>query len=259
MSKNDSTRNISFDEIRKLLHNNAETGFAHTTYQEESKRFHYLLNGDKRAVEESQRICNAQIQGTLSRDPIRNQKYLFIVNTGLATRYLIESGIPQEIVYSTSDVYIQRVDMLNSIEEILQLDKELWTVLVEMVREYKRENLYSKPILMCLNYIDSHFNEKITLDTLADQTGLSACYLAVLFKKETGKTFGNYLTDVRVNTAKALLTKTDYTYSQIAYSLAFCSQSHFIKTFRSRTGYTPMQYRMRFYNANLTAVERQFT
>lgn len=134
------------------------------------------------------------------------------------------------------------------------LDKELWTVMVEMVREFKKESLYSKPILQCLNYIDSHFNEKLTLESLAEETGLSACYLAVLFKKETGKTFGNYLTDIRIETSKALLAKTDYSYSQIAYSLAFCSQSYFIQTFKNRTGYTPMQYRMKYYNANLTIV-----
>ncbi len=253
MAKSDK-RIISFDEIRQLLHDNAETGFVHTTYQEESRRFHYLINGDKRAIKESQRICNANLQGKLSDDPVRNQQYLFIINTGLATRYLIEAGIPQETIYSTSDVYIRRADKATSIEEIMLLDKELWTVMVEMVREFKKESLYSKPILQCLNYIDSHFNEKITLESLAEETGLSACYLAVLFKKETGKTFGNYLTDIRIETSKALLTKTDYSYSQIAYSLAFCSQSYFIQTFKNRTGYTPMQYRMKYYNANITIV-----
>ncbi len=253
MAKNEN-RIISFDEIRQLLHDNAETGFTHTTYQEESKRFHYLINGDKRAIKESERICNADIQGKLSPDPVRNQKYLFIINTGLASRYLIEAGIPQETVYSVSDVYIRRADTMTSIEEIKLLDSELWTLMVDMVKKYKRSSLYSKPILQCLNYIDSHFNEKLTLDTLAEETGLSACYLAVLFKKETGTTFGNYLTDIRIETSKALLTKTDYTYSQIAYSLAFCSQSYFIKTFRNRTGYTPMQYRLKFYNANLTTL-----
>lgn len=81
MAKGDK-RIISFDEIRQLLHDNAETGFVHTTYQEESRRFHYLINGDKRAIKESQRICNADLQGKLSDDPVRNQQYLFIINTG---------------------------------------------------------------------------------------------------------------------------------------------------------------------------------
>jgi len=81
---------------------------------------------------------------------------------------------------------------------------------------------------------------------------LHPAYLASLFKKEVGETFANYVTRRRVETAKALLTRTEYTYSQIAYSLSFCSQSHFIKVFREGTGYTPRQYRMEFYNSNFS-------
>ena len=66
MRKSDEKRIISWDEIRKLLHNNAERGFIHTTYQEESQRFHYLINGDERAIEESVRLINPELQGKLS-------------------------------------------------------------------------------------------------------------------------------------------------------------------------------------------------
>ena len=253
MNTSGNIKKISFDEIRELMYDHAETGFKHTTYQEETRRFNYLINGDKRAVTESVKMMNPDIQGTLSKNPVRNVRYLFIVNTGLATRYMIEAGIPQETVYSTSDLYIQKADKATSIEEICELNRKLWTVLVNIVREHKKESLYSRPVLQCLNYIDSHFNEKIYLENVAAEAGLNPCYLATLFKKETGKTFGNYLTDIRIETAKTLLIKTDYSYSEIAYSLAFCSQSHFTKTFRSRTGYTPRQFRMQFFNVSLSA------
>ena len=69
-------RLINPDEIRKLLYTNAESGFLHTTYQEESQRFHYLMAGDERAIEDSVRLLNPDLQGKLSDDPIRNMKYL---------------------------------------------------------------------------------------------------------------------------------------------------------------------------------------
>ncbi len=245
-------RAINFDEIRELMHENAETGFIHTTYQDESRRFHLLMNGDMRAVEDSVSILDAEIQGTLSKNPLRNLRYLFIINTGLATRYIIEAGVPQETVYSISDVYIQKADVATTMDEIKELNREVWTVFVETVREFKKESLYSKQILFCLNYIDSHFNEKITLEDLADKVYLHPCYLAALFKKETGETFGNYLINIRIKTSKALLTKTDYSYSQIAYSLGFCSQSHFTKMFHQHTGFTPREFRSRFFNTNIS-------
>ena len=245
-------RAINFDEIRELMHEHAETGFIHTTYQDESRRFHLLMNGDMRAVDDSVNILDANIQGTLSKNPLRNLRYLFIINTGLATRYMIEAGVPQETVYSISDVYIQKADVATTMDEIKELNREIWTVFVETVREFKKESLYSKQILFCLNYIDSHFNQKITLEELSDKVYLHPCYLAALFKKETGDTFGNYLTNIRIKTSKALLTKTDYSYSQIAYSLGFCSQSHFTKVFHQHTGYTPKEFRNRFFNTNIS-------
>ncbi len=142
--------------------------------------------------------------------------------------------------------------MSDSIEEIRKLNLELWTLLVEMVKKYKKESIYSKPVMFCLDYIDQHFNEKITLAVVADRLKLNPCYLEVLFKKEKGMTFGKYLLDIRLKTARVLLTKTDYTYSQIAYSLAFCSQSHFTRTFHDHTGYTPGQYRRNYYNKNIS-------
>ena len=247
-------KKIDINEIRSLMHSNAERGWSHTPYDEESRRFHWLMNGDMRAVEEAVRVSKPEMQGTLSSDPLRNMRYLFIVNTGLATRYLIEMGIPQETVYSISDVYIQRADKAKSIDAIEVLTRELWTVFVETAAEHRAGKNYSAPVYACLNYIDSHFNEKITLGDLGKLTGFNTCYLAELFRKETGVTFGAYVMDIRISTARALLTQTTYPYLKIALSLGFCSQSHFASAFKRHTGYTPREYRRTFYNANITAV-----
>ena len=95
---------IDPSEILNLMHFNAENSFSHTTYRKELERFFYLAQGDERAIECSDQILQSDIQGKLSEDPLRNYKYLFIVNTGLATRFVIEAGVPQELTYSLSDV-----------------------------------------------------------------------------------------------------------------------------------------------------------
>ena len=218
---------IDLSEIRLLVHSNAESGFMHSTYDSESLRFHLLMNGDMRAVDESMRVLDPKLQGKLSDDPLRNMRYLFIVNTGLATRYMIEAGVPQENVYAISDVYIQRAD--------------------------KAAN-YSSPVHKCLNYIDSNFNRKITLEELGEVAGLNPVYLAELFRKETGVTVGTYVRNLRVSTAEALLARTEYSYSMIALSLGFCSQSHFAAAFKRQVGMTPGEYRREYYNRNITAV-----
>lgn len=231
-------------EIRKLVHKNAESRFMHTTYREELERFFYLAQGDEKAIELSDYILNADLQGRLSEDPLRNMKYLFVVNTGLATRFAIESGAPQEVVYSSSDIYIRKADVAKSIEEILKLNHDYWVYLVGLVRESRKTERYSKPVIKCIDYITSFFNTKVTLEDLSGVTGLSPNYLAALFKQETGMTVVEYITKFRIESACALLTQTDYDYLQIALSLGFCTQSYFTKVFREHTGVTPRTYRL---------------
>ena len=231
-------------EIRKLVHRNAESSFMHTTYREELERFFLLAHGDERAVELTDYVLDAEMQGKLSEDPLRNMRYLFIVNTGLATRFAIEGGAPQEIVYSSSDIYIRKADVTESIEEIVKLNHDFWVYLVGLVRDSRKTANYTKPVAQCIDYITSYFNTKITLDDLSGITGLSPNYLASLFKHEPGMTVGEYLTKFRIDSACALLTQTDYDYLQIALSLGFCTQSYFTKVFREQTGVTPRAYRL---------------
>lgn len=246
---------IDPNEIQKLLYEHAEAGYIHPTHSEDMLRYHYLIQGDMRAADEAVRTLNAAMQGTLSKDPLRNMKYLFIVTVSLAARYVVEAGIPLERSYSISDLYIQKMDVLESTEEITDLVRECYVAYVNEVREFKKQNNYSKPIMMCLNYIVSHFNEQITLEELSREVNLHPNYLSSLFKKETGETLREYLSRSRIDVAKSLLSRTDYSYIQISNSLAFNSQSHFTKVFREKTGYTPKQYRMLFYNTNFTQNE----
>ena len=80
---------IDPDEVANLIHHNVESGFSHTTYREELERFAYLENGDDRAVEGSVKLMNADVQGRLSEDPLRNYKYLFIINTSSPSFFII--------------------------------------------------------------------------------------------------------------------------------------------------------------------------
>ena len=239
-----SGRLIDQNEIRNLVHKNAENRFAHTTYKVELERFRLLAQGDFRAVEKADEILDADMQGKLSDDPLRNMRYLFIVNTGLATRFAIEAGAPQELVYSTSDVFIRKGDVAKTEDEIRELNKGFWEILVKLVRDSRKEKHYSKPVTKSIDYITSHFNSKVTLEELAKETELTPNYLATLFKQETGLTVVEYLTRFRIDSACALLSQTEYAYLQIALSLGFCTQSYFTKVFKEHVGCTPRIYRL---------------
>ncbi len=92
-------------------------------------------------------------------------------------------------------------------------------------------------------YIDANFAEDITLDVLADRTGLNKYYLVHAFTKNYGISPINYLIRQRIVGSQQLLRETDYNIAKIAQLSGFSSQSYFSQSFKRQTGKTPAQFR----------------
>lgn len=92
-------------------------------------------------------------------------------------------------------------------------------------------------------YIDEHFTENITLQTLSELTYLNKYYLVHAFKNYNGTSPINYLIDKRIEESKHLLATTSYPVSKIAEQIGFSSQSYFSQLFRKKLNMTPNQYR----------------
>ena len=86
-------------------------------------------------------------------------------------------------------------------------------------------------------------NKAIMREELASQVFLSPDYMAKVFKKETGKRISDYLSEVRLQEAKCLLTDTTRSISDIASSLSYSNFSGFSRMFKSETGLSPAEYR----------------
>lgn len=110
-----------------------------------------------------------------------------------------------------------------------------------------KAEVYSKPVVLCIDYIYNHLYETIRVEDLAEQVHLNRSYLSTLFKKETGQPVSAYILSKRIEAAQNMLRFSDYSYAEIAAILAFSSQSHFIRVFRSKTGYTPKKFRNKFF------------
>src|SRR5262249_9342511 len=88
-------------------------------------------------------------------------------------------------------------------------------------------------------YIDSHLEEKISLDALAAMAGLSADHFAHAFRQSGGLPPHNYLLRRRVEAAQHMLHDTDQPLSQIALAAGFSDYSHLARHFRQLTGMSP--------------------
>ena len=92
-------------------------------------------------------------------------------------------------------------------------------------------------------FIDGHYSEKITLRQLAESSGLSQTLFSRLFKKTMQTTPIRYITEIRLNAARRLLSGADRSLADIATATGFYDEAHFIKIFRKSRGLTPGAYR----------------
>ncbi|MFF2890495.1 helix-turn-helix domain-containing protein [Paenibacillus sp. NPDC057967] len=100
-----------------------------------------------------------------------------------------------------------------------------------------------------LQYVDSHYSQKITLQTMADQEHLSLHYFSHFFSDKIGVPFQKYLTSVRLEKAAAALTETGNSMTQIALDCGFANVKLFNKYFKEKFGCTPSVYRESALNA----------
>lgn len=109
-----------------------------------------------------------------------------------------------------------------------------------------RTQFLSPPIAQAKAFIEQHFQEDLSNDTIADFVSLSKFYFARRFREELGTSPHTYLLEVRLTYAKTRLSESDDSIEQIAFDCAFSSASNFIRTFKKSTGMTPHKFRMLF-------------
>ncbi len=94
-------------------------------------------------------------------------------------------------------------------------------------------------------YIDAHFSEPLTAEVCAKQASVSYSLYARSFKAVIGKTFSEYLKELRLNHAKKLLLSTDKSVSDIALLCGYNHISYFIKEFKAKTSLSPLKFRQK--------------
>lgn len=92
-------------------------------------------------------------------------------------------------------------------------------------------------------YCERHYHEEITLEMVVKEVHITKSWFCSIFKKETGQSFGSYLTDLRMKKAKELLVTTEEKINQVAADVGYKNASHFNHTFADKFGMTPLEYR----------------
>jgi AraC-like DNA-binding protein/ABC-type glycerol-3-phosphate transport system substrate-binding protein/KaiC/GvpD/RAD55 family RecA-like ATPase len=102
---------------------------------------------------------------------------------------------------------------------------------------------YSGLVTRAVELVDRELAESLTGEMVAGRLGVSRPYLAAIFRRETGHTLHDYVTDRRVTRAKELLQHSELGIGEIATRLGFKTIFHFSRLFKDKTGHSPRKFR----------------
>jgi len=141
-----------------------------------------------------------------------------------------------------NDEQLQWASLLNtfSIDEIKYFILEKLGLLFKQIEELKGK---SKKIRIVMEYIKCHYNEDISVVLIAEHLGMRSTYLSTLFKKETGKTLGEYIESVRIEKARELLKNDLLKLTEVSSLVGYNNANYFTTVFKKVTGMYPSDYR----------------
>lgn len=130
-----------------------------------------------------------------------------------------------------------------TVEELAALVHDVSQNIGRRIKQSKESGNYALKDEL-LAYIDRHYADyHFSLQTMAEEMGMSSSYLSRYFKDQTGYTVSQYLHQVRMNQAKELLRAGDVNIAELVTRIGYASPSSFIRKFRECEGMTPGEYR----------------
>ena len=133
----------------------------------------------------------------------------------------------------------------NQLGKSLILDSYINIILCKLfrkifVKDSDKDLLIPQDIL---DYINEHFNEKISLSDLSQRCFYYPAYFSRLFKKAFNMSFTDYIMDIRLKHCCELLKNSDYTIDRIIEECGFSDRNTFYERFKNKYGCTPSEYR----------------
>ena len=213
-----------------------------------------LLKLDKTAVENYLR-CGAKDEfddffraylRPLSDTTLRStliKNYIF-VDTILATAKLIHElgGDIDKVLPQLNSMEM----ILSQVRSVEQLRDEAYKIIsIGLTYRDSHPNGQHAPLIrQAKEYIEHHYADpELSLNEVAAQANLSASHFSAVFSQETGQTFKEYLTQIRISKAKELLRMTMLRSAEIAYQVGYNDPHYFSSVFKKHTGLSPIEFR----------------
>lgn len=147
----------------------------------------------------------------------------------------------------TIDSILERMQQDRPITTALRLENQsLLYQLFSQLFDGSEENSETEPVdwmKRCVEYIEMHAAEGISVQQVAEWAGVSRTYFSTVFSSQTGMTPMMYITKIRMDKAMRMLVDTECSITEIAYTLGYPTLYSFTRAFKNRFSLSPTEYR----------------
>lgn len=204
----------------------------------------YLQNGSLEELDNFlmayfQSIPEENMNSTLMRQYIAMDFYI------ITASFIEKMNLPEEELKEQSEKLKNAISSIAPLEEIRPLIYSfIKSILV--LRDKSSGQQYTDIIQKAKNYIEENFmSDEVSLNTVSANVNMSPSYFSSIFSKESGKTFVEYLTEVRMEKAKELLMCSSLKTSEIGYEVGYKDPHYFSYIFKKTQGCSPKEFRQR--------------
>ncbi len=193
---------------------------------------------------QAQEAVRRQIEQGLSgqlQDPLTEWKFYLVRILTLITFTACENRAMNRYLDSIAAQYVREIEKVEDTDACGKL-------LEDMVQQYCDLNrldtkCYSTLVQKIILAVAMDLKVPLTLQYFSDRLSVNSSYLSNLFRKETGQTITDYVTEKRINHAADLLRHSQLPIKTVAKQVGIADVQYFSRLFKKKMGMTPTQYR----------------
>ena len=175
-------------------------------------------------------------------DRMRDAKDMVIAVNTAYRKAIQQAAVHPLYIDGISGQFVTEIEAAENVEQVNALIPKMIRHYCLLVQEHSLAR-YSGIIRDCLNYIDFHYMEPLSLESLAVHFSVNKNYLSSRFHKEVQVTVTDYINRIRVQRASSLLRQSSLPVQQIGEQCGFADGNYFTRIFKKMQGVPPNEYR----------------
>ena len=162
----------------------------------------------------------------------------------IAVRLALSLGSSGQIDVSDRDNIVSNIyhfEQLPSDQELMNWFANMISVCRALIKKHTRH--LSPIVLKAMQYISDNYSNYVSIKDFCNRYNMNASYLGLLFKKETGIYFNDYINQIRISHAISLVKNSNLKVKEICNRAGFTNTSYFILCFKKQTGVSPAKFK----------------